>query len=205
LTQPLDLGPTGSGLVELFEIAGGFGDLLTFASDYPHRDADDPAYILRRLPAGWQSKVANETPAPSTGWVPGCPPRSPLETDGALRRRPDRGLRRGSGAHGYGRGPACRVVRRGDRIAAIRDYCPHQAGPLCAGPVRAELGSDGVGSVHRQGDLLVVACPWHGWEFEIFSGRSTWEDPSYRAKTYPATIENGRVMVEVGVSCDKHG
>lgn len=59
-TQPLDLGPRGHGLVELFELAEGLENVLMFASDYPHWDADDPRHILRNLPAAWRRKVSRE-------------------------------------------------------------------------------------------------------------------------------------------------
>ena len=39
---------------------------------------------------------------------------------------------------------------------AIDDICPHMGGPLAEGSV--------------EGDCVV--CPWHGWEFEIKSGKS---------------------------------
>ena len=59
-TQPLDLGPRKRGLVELFEATGGLEDLLMFASDYPHWDADDPRHILQNLPIAWRDKVGRE-------------------------------------------------------------------------------------------------------------------------------------------------
>ena len=89
------------------------------------------------------------------------------------------------------------IVRRGERVCAIRNSCPHQAGPICAGPLRTHLMGDGVGRVRRSDGSLVLACPWHGWEFDIETGHSTW-DPRYRVKTYHATVRDGRVLVEIG-------
>jgi predicted TIM-barrel fold metal-dependent hydrolase len=59
-TQPFDFGPKGSGLLELLETTGGLEEMLMFASDYPHWDADDPRYVVRNLPADWRPKVCNE-------------------------------------------------------------------------------------------------------------------------------------------------
>lgn len=42
-------------------------------------------------------------------------------------------------------------------ISAIDGICPHQGGPLAEGPVRG----------------TIVTCPWHGWQFDVRSGRST--------------------------------
>ena len=60
----------------------------------------------------------------------------------------------------------------------------------------------------------IIKCPWHGWEFEIATGRSIFnphkvrvktyevtveppeeEDP--RIETYPVTVEDGLVVVHV--------
>lgn len=59
-TQPLELTPRKSQLIELFEALGGMDDLLCFSSDYPHWDADDPFYVANRLPKAWLPKVFGE-------------------------------------------------------------------------------------------------------------------------------------------------
>jgi hypothetical protein len=39
-------------------------------------------------------------------------------------------------------------------------------------------------------------CPWHGWEFDIHTGQS-WCDPSkLRVKTYPVSVEPGADLVK---------
>jgi len=43
----------------------------------------------------------------------------------------------------------------------------------------------------------VIACPWHGWEFELEGGRALWDD-SYAVKTIPVRVVDGRVLLEVG-------
>lgn len=89
------------------------------------------------------------------------------------------------------------VIRRGDRVFAVRNRCPHQAAPICAGPLRASVDSDGAGRFEYDSERVVLACPWHGWEFDVETGRAVW-DAAYRVKTYAARIENGRVLVEIG-------
>jgi hypothetical protein len=32
-------------------------DIICFASDYPHWDADDPTFVVNRLPESWHPKV----------------------------------------------------------------------------------------------------------------------------------------------------
>ncbi len=63
-------------------------------------------------------------------------------------------------------------------LYAINHVCPHQGGPL----------ADGI-----MVDDKVVACPWHGWEFDITTG----ESPSHEANvdTYKVKQENGKILV----------
>lgn len=49
------------------------------------------------------------------------------------------------------------VFRQGEELFAIDANCPHRRGPLDSG----ELDADGV-----------VTCPWHGWQFDIRTGKS---------------------------------
>lgn len=104
------------------------------------------------------------------------------------------------------------VFNIGGEYFALRNRCPHQGGPLCAGMQFAPLRSTTPGEYQRGGDGEVIRCPWHGWEFEIRTGRS-WFDPqrtrvrSYRAavseapapdaERYPAWQEGPYVVVEL--------
>lgn len=75
-------------------------------------------------------------------------------------------------------------------LYALRNRCPHQGGPLCEGFLMSSLRSSGPGHYdHRPGEAL-IRCPWHGWEFDIATGRS-WFDPARtRVRAYEATVES---------------
>jgi nitrite reductase/ring-hydroxylating ferredoxin subunit len=83
------------------------------------------------------------------------------------------------------------VFNIGGHYYALRNRCPHQGGPLCTGIQFASLRSNRPGEYLRGGEGEVIRCPWHGWEFEIKTGRC-WIDPertrvrSYRAGLQPA-------------------
>ena len=80
---------------------------------------------------------------------------------------------------------------------ALHNRCPHMAGPLCEGPVTGTTRqTDTMEFVYeRAGE--VVRCGWHGWEFEIRTGRCLVVN-RMRALTYPASVENGDVIVQLG-------
>lgn len=91
------------------------------------------------------------------------------------------------------------VCRWGDEIFAVRNQCPHQGAPLCAGFLQSALTArcvqDGV-ELEAEAGEPVILCSWHRWEFSMRTGQSVW-DPNYRVKRYPVTVADGRVLVEV--------
>lgn len=82
------------------------------------------------------------------------------------------------------------------RYFALQNRCPHRGGALCAGPVTGTtLPANDFRYVYgREGEI--IRCAWHGWEFEIATGRSL-IDPSIKAKTFPVEVEAGDVFVVI--------
>jgi nitrite reductase/ring-hydroxylating ferredoxin subunit len=79
---------------------------------------------------------------------------------------------------------------------AIANRCPHEGASLCLGTIVHLVESDMPGEyrVSRHGEL--VRCPWHGWEFDIRTGKS-WCDPRrVRVKSFDASIAQGSELVE---------
>jgi nitrite reductase/ring-hydroxylating ferredoxin subunit len=61
------------------------------------------------------------------------------------------------------------------RLVAWENRCPHQGGPVCTGELigRAELvlaDDKTVVREQRSSIRLNLACPWHGWEYDIETG-----------------------------------
>jgi nitrite reductase/ring-hydroxylating ferredoxin subunit len=78
---------------------------------------------------------------------------------------------------------------------AVRNRCPHQAGPLCSGVQVGELQSAGPGDYAHTPNGQFIQCPWHQWEFDVRTGQS-WCDPSrMRARSFAARVEKGEVLV----------
>jgi len=103
---------------------------------------------------------------------------------------------------------------------AVLNRCPHQGGPLCQGNTLGFLRSSGVGEFQYSRAGEIVRCPWHGWEYDLRTGQS-WFDPGhvvvrryevsvvtsgfeglekgpYVAETFPVSVEQQYVVVEMG-------
>ncbi len=65
-------------------------------------------------------------------------------------------------------------------ISAIDGICPHQGGPLADGPLHGTL----------------VACPWHGWEFDVRTGKTTIND-RLKHPVFEVKVEGADVLVFV--------
>ncbi|MGH3032457.1 MAG: Rieske (2Fe-2S) protein, partial [Gaiellaceae bacterium] len=63
-------------------------------------------------------------------------------------------------------------------LHGIRNRCPHHGGPLCLGTVRERLA--GEPGRYALAGRSVLRCPWHGWEFDLETGRCL-DEPSLRA------------------------
>ncbi len=73
---------------------------------------------------------------------------------------------------------------------ALRNSCPHQAAPLCLGSIKGMAMPTKPGEYvwAREGEIL--RCPWHGWEFDIKTGRSIFNPHRTRVRTYEVTVES---------------
>jgi nitrite reductase (NADH) small subunit len=79
---------------------------------------------------------------------------------------------------------------------ALHNRCPHRGGALCLGPVTGtNLPTDDLRYEYGL-ERRLIRCAWHGWEFELETGRSL-ADPAIRAKTFPTVVEDGDVYVVV--------
>ena len=59
---------------------------------------------------------------------------------------------------------------------AWRNQCPHQGGPVCQGRlmkrVEERLDDDKRSlGIHFAADAMNIICPWHGYEFDVRTGR----------------------------------
>jgi nitrite reductase/ring-hydroxylating ferredoxin subunit len=98
------------------------------------------------------------------------------------------------------------VFRIHGELRAWENRCPHQRGPVCTGLLvgRTELvlaDDKTVVRETRSEDVVHIACPWHGWEFDIDTGRC-WALPIARLRAVEIYERDGEVYVAGGSGGD---
>jgi nitrite reductase/ring-hydroxylating ferredoxin subunit len=73
------------------------------------------------------------------------------------------------------------LVRIGERVHAIGDVCSHQGGPLGEGTMKGTR----------------LACPWHGWMYDVRTGQCLFPARGGSVPSYPVRIEGDEVWVEL--------
>jgi nitrite reductase (NADH) small subunit len=84
-----------------------------------------------------------------------------------------------------------------NQFYAIHNYCPHQGVPLCQGTVCGTNLPSNVNEYRFGRDGEILRCPWHGWEFDIITGKSLF-DEKVRARSYKVEIHEGKVGIVIG-------
>lgn len=94
-------------------------------------------------------------------------------------------------------GRAVVVVSVGDELFAVSDRCPHMGAPLSAGSVGGTLVASAPQQLVYGRDQRVLRCPWHGWEFDLETGRSLLEPRRVGLRTFVVRCEDGQVVLHV--------
>ena len=86
------------------------------------------------------------------------------------------------------------VFNLGGEFFALRNRCPHQGGPLCEGKTFGLIEASVPGAItySRRGEILT--CAWHGWEFDIRTGRSWCAPERLRVRRYEVSVEPGAAL-----------
>jgi len=64
------------------------------------------------------------------------------------------------------------------KFYAFDDMCPHRGGSLSEGSC----------------DDKVVACPWHGWQYNVETGACL-TNPGVQQQTYEVTVEGNDILI----------
>lgn len=82
-------------------------------------------------------------------------------------------------------------------LRAVRNVCPHKGAPVCLGTIGGTWPPCEPGEMkyEREGEILV--CPWHGFEFDLVTGRELYQPDPTKLLMYPVAERDGRVLVTV--------
>lgn len=78
----------------------------------------------------------------------------------------------------------------------LADRCPHRGARLSAGMVVGRVDSGGYGDYRLESRRTTVRCPWHGWEYDLRTGRSFCDPAHVRARGYEIESVPGETIVE---------
>ena len=78
-------------------------------------------------------------------------------------------------------GKCVAVANVGGEFHAINGVCLHRGGPLGEGLLEGK----------------VVTCPWHGWQYDVTSGR-VGQNPSVGVQSYAVEVRGQELFVDLG-------
>jgi nitrite reductase/ring-hydroxylating ferredoxin subunit len=73
------------------------------------------------------------------------------------------------------------LTRLGDQVYAFGDTCAHKGGPLSEGRLSGTR----------------LACPWHGWMYDVRTGQCTFPGRGASVPAYRVRVDAGDVWVDV--------
>ncbi|QIO24919.1 Rieske 2Fe-2S domain-containing protein [Haloarcula sp. JP-L23] len=92
------------------------------------------------------------------------------------------------------------VIRYGGEFYALSNTCLHDCGPVCTGRVHEKMTGEHEEpgqplNWYHDEDEVVISCPWHGWTYDVESGKHIGDD-SIQLPTYDVIVKDGMVYVE---------
>jgi nitrite reductase (NADH) small subunit len=78
----------------------------------------------------------------------------------------------------------------GGEIKAYRNACPHAGAPVCVGRISGTSQPSQVYEYIYGSEGCILRCPWHGWEFDLRTGRHL-VDPENKLKEMKVVEDAG--------------
>lgn len=81
------------------------------------------------------------------------------------------------------------------RYYAVRNVCPHHGAPLCLGEITGTMLPSEPHQYVWGRERQILQCPWHGFEFDLETGRAIYDPNDLRVNVYPVAVEDGNVVL----------
>ena len=88
------------------------------------------------------------------------------------------------------------IFHVGGAYYALLNWCPHQGARLCEGKLWSSLESSGPGDYQTTRRNEIIACIYHGWEFDLRTGQSRCEPERLRVRAYDVRVEDGPLVAQ---------
>jgi nitrite reductase (NADH) small subunit len=90
------------------------------------------------------------------------------------------------------------VVRlQNGELRAVMNRCPHKGAPICRGIIGGAWDSNGPGEITLDMSRDVLVCPWHGFAFDLNTGKEVYWKRASRLRMYPIEEILGEVLVTI--------
>ncbi len=90
------------------------------------------------------------------------------------------------------------IFKVGEKIVAVKNLCPHKRAPLARGTVQGTMLPTSCAGEFQYGmEDQVLKCPWHGWEFDLQTGKCLFGVSNSRIKIYDVSVKDGDIYVKV--------
>jgi nitrite reductase (NADH) small subunit len=90
------------------------------------------------------------------------------------------------------------LIKSNGKVHAVRNVCPHRGAPVCSGTFKGTMLPSDPGTFVFGLDDRILQCPWHGWEFDLNTGRTLCDHGNKKLVLYPVTVKEGAVYVDLG-------
>jgi nitrite reductase/ring-hydroxylating ferredoxin subunit len=88
------------------------------------------------------------------------------------------------------------ALRNTGEFVAMRNHCPHKGAPLCKGKISGTFLPSAPGELVYGMDGKLIVCPWHGFEFDLDTGKAVTDD-KLKLQLFPTVVRDGKVYVTV--------
>lgn len=89
-------------------------------------------------------------------------------------------------------------------VHALADRCAHAGARLSHGRLLQKVVGNDVDQ-YRLTDELILRCPWHGYEYDLNTGRCLADPDNIGVRTYTVTVDEGTVWLERGATPTEPG